>query len=491
MSSSFWVGNDAVASEKNNTGRKSTSASRGVINFADDLEAILLTSLSANLYSCPGVDLYTRKMLKKIQQQQNPLSCTSKEAFVGDGKQTYSCVGDSFTPPLRLQELLPVGHPVRTRVEEIVLASGLPRRIVVPPNSSGENKAIPTIPSTTSTSSSLGDALAIPSDDPDGMTGMLHSSSTTTTHPHERPQTSEREDADDTLRDAQHSTLTVEDQKDSVYRTAAGHPGEEERPSTISVPIPAPQSALAKLVANAKTALPAPTTRTSSSSDEDDEEEEENEMLPFSSRSTALASSASARRMPSSSSSAAPPSIGVKRERSSFLSAQESEVDHQSEQRRREEESMEEKNADSATLASSSPAEGEDREGRRKEGGGAESSHENLANAKVLPKHPSQMTREEFLSQFKRAPRRGEIGLSAEEIDHAEALGYVMSGSRSKAAHLFVNRVQRQLHERDAAKRDQQFRQVEDERNDTNLIEALSNLVKSKLHSSRTLKKEV
>lgn len=99
----------------------------------------------------------------------------------------------------------------------------------------------------------------------------------------------------------------------------------------------------------------------------------------------------------------------------------------------------------------------------------------------VVAKHPSQMTREEFLRQFKRAPRRGEIGQSAEEIEKAEALGYVMSGSRSKAAHLFVNRVQRQLHERDAAKREHQFRQVEDERTNARIIEELTALVRSRV----------
>eukprot|EP00796_Vickermania_ingenoplastis_P012862 gene12862-8743_t len=100
-------------------------------------------------------------------------------------------------------------------------------------------------------------------------------------------------------------------------------------------------------------------------------------------------------------------------------------------------------------------------------------------------KHPSQMTREEFLSQYKRAPRRGEIGQSAEDIQGAEALGYVMSGSRSKAAQLFVNRVQRQLHERDAAKLDQQFRQVEDQRTNELFVNGLRDLVQKKLEEGK------
>lgn len=37
-----------------------------------------------------------------------------------------------------------------------------------------------------------------------------------------------------------------------------------------------------------------------------------------------------------------------------------------------------------------------------------------------------------YVQQNKRIPRRGEVGLSSEEIDSFEQLGYVMSGSRHK-----------------------------------------------------------
>lgn len=35
-----------------------------------------------------------------------------------------------------------------------------------------------------------------------------------------------------------------------------------------------------------------------------------------------------------------------------------------------------------------------------------------------------------FVQSGKRIPRRGEVGLSADQIEHFETLGYVMSGSR-------------------------------------------------------------
>lgn len=35
-----------------------------------------------------------------------------------------------------------------------------------------------------------------------------------------------------------------------------------------------------------------------------------------------------------------------------------------------------------------------------------------------------------FVQEGKRIPRRGEVGLTSEEIEQFEDLGYVMSGSR-------------------------------------------------------------
>ncbi|KAH9578398.1 NF-kappa-B-activating protein [Trypanosoma melophagium] len=95
-------------------------------------------------------------------------------------------------------------------------------------------------------------------------------------------------------------------------------------------------------------------------------------------------------------------------------------------------------------------------------------------------KHPSQMSREEFLRQFKRAPRRGEIGYDAESVAAAEAVGYVMSGSRNKEKEHYVDHIQRKLHEKEARKLRLQFRQVEDERSDEATVASLLTLVRQK-----------
>lgn len=45
----------------------------------------------------------------------------------------------------------------------------------------------------------------------------------------------------------------------------------------------------------------------------------------------------------------------------------------------------------------------------------------------------------EFVKAGKRIPRRGEIGLTSEEIAEYEKCGYVMSGSRYEAFVLYIH----------------------------------------------------
>ncbi|EKG04079.1 hypothetical protein TCSYLVIO_004860 [Trypanosoma cruzi] len=97
-----------------------------------------------------------------------------------------------------------------------------------------------------------------------------------------------------------------------------------------------------------------------------------------------------------------------------------------------------------------------------------------------VAKHPSQMSQEEFLRQFKRAPRRGEIGYDAESVAAAEAVGYVMSGTRNREKQHYVDNIQRKLHEKEARKLRLQFRKVEDERTDNTMIQGIIAMVNEK-----------
>lgn len=89
----------------------------------------------------------------------------------------------------------------------------------------------------------------------------------------------------------------------------------------------------------------------------------------------------------------------------------------------------------------------------------------------------SQLTKDEYMRQFKRAPRRGEIGISAEEVSQAEALGYVMSGSRNRASDKYIDRIQRQLHEKQAAQLRLEFLKESDRRSEAATVAFLKGLL--------------
>ena len=86
--------------------------------------------------------------------------------------------------------------------------------------------------------------------------------------------------------------------------------------------------------------------------------------------------------------------------------------------------------------------------------------------------HPSQMTKEEYLAQYSRVPRRGESGYTPEQIDEASKLGYVMSGSRNKMVQKYIDGLQKQLHEQQAGKLRLEFLSEKERRLDSSMVEA-------------------
>lgn len=92
-------------------------------------------------------------------------------------------------------------------------------------------------------------------------------------------------------------------------------------------------------------------------------------------------------------------------------------------------------------------------------------------------KDPSKMTKDEYMLQFRRAPRRGEIGITPEQVAEAAALGYVMSGSRNKSGDKYIDRIQRQLHEKHAAHLRLQFLQEGDRRAAEAALDVFSKMV--------------
>lgn len=458
MSSSFWVGDGADSSDSS-IQNKISLARRPPIQFAEDLEAVLLESLSANLYSFAGLDIFTRKMIKKKQE-----SSLSLNGIRGN-ESKIERLSEEHSPHLLSLQLLPPDHPVRTQIEEIAQATGLPRhaalrRLTETPDDQRTNftlSSLPSEPTATSTTTSHGSRREMENSRPGH--SIVHSTSHAVNIGEDN--------------DQQSSFLSSENVEGSEDGRGKVMKSQESAPPAQ---VAAPRSALARLVAQAKAVVPVGNMeKDSSASEEEESGDEEEDGLRSSSQSPYSSSSHPKKREYGSMAKPVSASLSVKRARTDSSLSLEEEID---EKRRKKEPEGEEagiglgqnQNGGVSPEGAKAHLSTSDNEGE----GATET------NA-VLAKHPSQMTREEFLSQFKRAPRRGEIGLSAEEIGNAEKLGYVMSGSRSKAAHMFVNRVQRQLHERDAAKREQQFRQVEDERSNTDLIDALAKLVQSKV----------
>jgi hypothetical protein len=91
--------------------------------------------------------------------------------------------------------------------------------------------------------------------------------------------------------------------------------------------------------------------------------------------------------------------------------------------------------------------------------------------------HPSQMTREEYLAQYSRAPRRGESGYTPTEIEAASNLGYVMSGSRNKLVQKYIDGLQKQLHEQQAGKLRLEFLSEKERRLDVSIVDACLRMI--------------
>jgi hypothetical protein len=52
----------------------------------------------------------------------------------------------------------------------------------------------------------------------------------------------------------------------------------------------------------------------------------------------------------------------------------------------------------------------------------------------------------EYVASGKRIPRRGEVGLSSDQIEHFEKLGYIMSGSRHSRMNAVRMRKENQIY---------------------------------------------
>jgi len=86
-----------------------------------------------------------------------------------------------------------------------------------------------------------------------------------------------------------------------------------------------------------------------------------------------------------------------------------------------------------------------------------------------------------YVQSGKRIPRRGEVGMSAEEIESYEELGYVMSGSRHKRMNAVRIRKENQIYSAEEKRALAMFNYEEKQKRENQILSDFRQLVQTKL----------
>lgn len=105
-------------------------------------------------------------------------------------------------------------------------------------------------------------------------------------------------------------------------------------------------------------------------------------------------------------------------------------------------------------------------------------SHKDFGHA-LLPGEGAAMAA--FVSEGKRIPRRGEIGLTSDEIDQFENVGYVMSGSRHRRMEAVRIRKENQIYSADEKRALAMFSKEERQKRENKILTQFKEMVNSKL----------
>jgi hypothetical protein len=90
----------------------------------------------------------------------------------------------------------------------------------------------------------------------------------------------------------------------------------------------------------------------------------------------------------------------------------------------------------------------------------------------------------QFVQQGKRIPRRGEVGLSSEEINKYESLGYVMSGTRHRRMNLMRMKKEQQLYTAEEKRALAIYNLEEQQRRERNIINEMKYMWQTKKDES-------
>lgn len=87
-----------------------------------------------------------------------------------------------------------------------------------------------------------------------------------------------------------------------------------------------------------------------------------------------------------------------------------------------------------------------------------------------------------YVAEGKRIPRRGEIGLTSEEIEKFESVGYVMSGSRHRRMEAVRLRKENQIYSADEKRALAMFSKEERQKRENKILTQFRDIVRNKLN---------
>eukprot|EP00128_Syssomonas_multiformis_P008787 Colp12_sorted_trinity150504_noHs@8654 len=87
----------------------------------------------------------------------------------------------------------------------------------------------------------------------------------------------------------------------------------------------------------------------------------------------------------------------------------------------------------------------------------------------------------QFIAEGKRIPRRGEIGLTSNEIENYEKAGYVMSGSRHRRMEAVRLRKENQVYSAEERRQLALFNQEEKQKHEAKVMASFREMVQKKL----------
>lgn len=90
-----------------------------------------------------------------------------------------------------------------------------------------------------------------------------------------------------------------------------------------------------------------------------------------------------------------------------------------------------------------------------------------------------------YIAEGKRIPRRGEIGLTSDEIANFEDVGYVMSGSRHRRMEAVRIRKENQIYSADEKRALAMFSKDERQKRETKILTQFKDMIQSKLNQDK------